>query len=811
MSRGTSTIKTGIDFKVNPKGIQQARAAAKALGKIKSSMQEISVASNAMAKSATKINKALKHRDKQYKKSAKVNVQAQLIEKKAESQRALQAQRTSDKIKLIQLRASQQKIATTSKTEAQVAALRERASAREASQEERRASRLHRRRARSRLKAIREGKREEAKSSRLSERSRAAAKTRLGQGLSSVGSAATNAAGAGVVIGAVAISQARQYGRALAEVYTLTGKDTSMDKLNSEIMEQSELFGGDLSVQAKGLYDIVSSGASTAAERTIALNAANKLAVGGVTSVAIAADGLTSAANAWGVSLEDSSRITDSFFVAMREGKLTIDQLSGSIGLIAPTASALGVTLEETNASIAAITKTGTSAEGAAAGLNAAFANILKPTADASAEARRLGIDFSASALQMQGWPAFIKKIGSNSKLTANSLSLLFGSIQGGRSVRALTNDLGEFSSQLDAQVGKTGATGEAVAKIQDTLHFRMQKSTAAMQRMGVVIGEQLAPSLISLLEELAPIVQQAAEFVKANPGFIQAFAETALQVLVLTKAMSAGQVAMNLFAGARGLGAVSTAMGTTSVASAGLAARFGAFLGPAGILAATGIAIVSLVNGYQKLEEAKENALRDATQKKTVEIDTSTTAKQGVAAIDDFEDQIIKISAQRTESARKAQDSIRSSGDKFARMTPKTKILESDVESKLRKQVAEAAEKIDQGEVVEDEQLRNLALKSRAIKASTMNAARTFHERQKQTQEQEAMFLAPENLRRQGPTTPSETQVSQALLTGKTDEIVEQLKRAADALEKQSKEQSLNVKVDVDAGKGVPTGRASR
>ena len=65
-----------------------------------------------------------------------------------------------------------------------------------------------------------------------------------------------------------------------------------------------------------------------------------------MTSVEIAADGLTSVLNAYGDSVEGATAVSDALFVGMRQGKTTIAELSGSLGKVAPLASTLGVSFD---------------------------------------------------------------------------------------------------------------------------------------------------------------------------------------------------------------------------------------------------------------------------------------------------------------------------------------------------------------------------------------------------------------------------------------------------------------------------------
>jgi TP901 family phage tail tape measure protein len=243
------------------------------------------------------------------------------------------------------------------------------------------------------------------------------------------------------------------FSAAMSEVSTLI--DDSFDPTNSlvGVVRQLSMEYAQAPVeQAKALYQVISAGAGDAAEATKTLTAANKLAVGGVTSVSIAADGLTSIMNAYGLAAQAAAGISDSMFVAMRAGKTTIGELSSAVGLLAPIAAGTGVSINEMLAATAALTKGGLSTAQAMTGLRQALANVLKPTRQAAQVAERLGIDFSATALKTKGLAGFMADLIPKIKGNTDAMVNLFGSVEGVNAVMALTSETGaaDFVAILD-------------------------------------------------------------------------------------------------------------------------------------------------------------------------------------------------------------------------------------------------------------------------------------------------------------------------------------------------------------------------
>ncbi|RLD64257.1 MAG: phage tail tape measure protein, partial [Bacteroidetes bacterium] len=135
---------------------------------------------------------------------------------------------------------------------------------------------------------------------------------------------------------------------AMGEVSTLV--DTSivdMDSLGKQVLDLSATYGAFPVDTAKALYTTISAGFTDVADANTILHASNKLAIGGVTDVNNALDGLTSTLNAWGLSSKESTNVSDAMFVAMKAGKLTVGELSANIGNVSAIASQAGVSYRE--------------------------------------------------------------------------------------------------------------------------------------------------------------------------------------------------------------------------------------------------------------------------------------------------------------------------------------------------------------------------------------------------------------------------------------------------------------------------------
>lgn len=330
---------------------------------------------------------------------------------------------------------------------------------------------------------------------------------------------------------------------ALAEVSTLVDTATfDMQGLAEAALDQSAAFGGSAASQAKAFYQIISAGAGTAAEATDILTAANRLAVGGVTDVTTAADGLTSVMNAYGARVEGATAVSDALFVGMRAGKTTIGELSSSLGKVAPLAAQTGVSFDELVASISALTKGGISTTEAVTGVRAILAAVAKPTKEASDMAKRLGIDFTSAGLQSKGFAGFLEDLVKRSHGSTEALAQLFGGVEALVPAMALSGQAGrDFYDILDQMEDKAGQTEIAFNKMAASPGFQAGRIWSSLQaevlKAGNALGSVLAPALKLVADNMATV----ADLIKIAGAALLAYFAPAILAGVATGFVAIG------------------------------------------------------------------------------------------------------------------------------------------------------------------------------------------------------------------------------------------------------------------------------
>jgi TP901 family phage tail tape measure protein len=348
-----------------------------------------------------------------------------------------------------------------------------------------------------------------------------------------------------------AITTARQFNSALAETSTLLkGTAKEMSFLDKESKRLAGTYGGSATAQVKAFYQAISAGAGSVEQAATVLDQANRLAVGGVTDITTAVDGLTTATNAYAAQGLTAAEASDAMFVAMAAGKTTVGELSSQLGQIVPIASAAGVSFDEVVGGIAALTTQGQSTAMATTGLRQVIASIIKPTKQASDMAEQLGIAFNVQALESEGLAGFLEEVIEKTGGNQEAMAQLFGSVEALNAALAFAGGAGStFSEILEDMANKAGATDAAFQKVAQELDQRMSAALGKIGNLGLVIGQALLKLVVPPLEAIAAAAQLLAE----NFDRVESYAIAAAAALTVTMApalLAAGVAAGKFAAG---------------------------------------------------------------------------------------------------------------------------------------------------------------------------------------------------------------------------------------------------------------------
>ena len=305
---------------------------------------------------------------------------------------------------------------------------------------------------------------------------------------------------AGAAVGGVGLKLAADMDKGLREIGTLMGglTDKEMKNMGDELMRVASTSGQAMKSLTKARYDIVSAGFNTAASSMRVMDESARLAVGGVTEVATAADLLTTTLNAYGKTSKDVTKVSDKLFTIVRLGKTTVNEIAGSFGRVAAIAAPAGVNLDELGAAMAVLTARGQSTEEATTAVRSAIVELMKPSGELQDALAKVGIESTQALLQQEGLKGALEAVKKASENSGLSIVDLISNIRSMQAILPLAGDgADDFSKALDDMQKSSGATAKAVEEMNKAVSVKMSKLKQnvlnAMRVLGGKILENIA------------------------------------------------------------------------------------------------------------------------------------------------------------------------------------------------------------------------------------------------------------------------------------------------------------------------------
>jgi len=306
------------------------------------------------------------------------------------------------------------------------------------------------------------------------------------------------------------------------------------ETLRTGVRKLAVEFGRNLGDVTKGLFDLISAGA-TAEDALNQLRVGLKLSVASAVSAGTAIDALTTVQNAFNLSATEMANTSDLLFKINKAGKTTIEKLSASIGNVAADAFSAGVSIEDFGAAISTLTFKGIKTEQTMTKLKALFNELGKKgfVKNANEALQRYGITFTTTELKTNGLVKTLEKLGKLTKLqrqdlTANSEAL--------SAINTLLAAMSKLQSDVNGQLDRSGTVNKAAADSAKTLGEQLNRLTASLNEMFIEIGTNVVPAFTKAIPVLAQATKTFSNFlagVLKGEGIIGGFADifvTAIQ-----------------------------------------------------------------------------------------------------------------------------------------------------------------------------------------------------------------------------------------------------------------------------------------
>lgn len=335
-------------------------------------------------------------------------------------------------------------------------------------------------------------------------------------------------AGAGIVMGLKKIGEAfldcsnsaAQFESSIAKVSTIADtSQVSLSTIESDIMALSRSTGQGADDLTEASYQAISASVDTAYAVKF-VDEANKLAVGGFTQQATAADVLTTAINAYGLAVSEAAQVSDMLIATQNLGKTTVDELAQNMGRVIPLAAAYNVEMDNLSTGYAILTKNGIATAESTTYLKSML-NELGDTGSAVAGVLQEQTGQSFAQLTESGYSLgdVLTVIGDSVNGDTTAFNNLWGSQEAGIGALALFNaGAAEFNSTLGKMQDSAGATEKAYMTMTDTTEHAQKRMQNAFGNLSITIGSQLNPVISDLYNGVADVVDEFAVFTDEHP-----------------------------------------------------------------------------------------------------------------------------------------------------------------------------------------------------------------------------------------------------------------------------------------------------
>lgn len=347
----------------------------------------------------------------------------------------------------------------------------------------------------------------------------------IGGALRGLAGVSAIAGGALAALGAAGIAAFVPFQEKMNEVFTLM-PDMSQQAM-AAMTDDVKAFAREMGVLPNeaipALYQAISAGVP--ADNVFDfLTTAQKAAVGGVTDLETAVDGISSVVNAYGADVLGAAEASDLMFTAVRLGKTDFTQLSASLFNVVPVASSLGVEFGDVTAALAALTSQGVPTSVATTQMRQALVELSTSGGKAATTFESLaGMPFRQFIAEGNNVADALNLMEAHARATGVGVNDLFGSVEAGGAALALTGKGAEvFAANIEAMGGSAGATEAAYQRMEQSLSRSFDKIKAAGAVFLVEVGERLAPVLAvaadyivtvlipALSDRLMPVLDEA-------------------------------------------------------------------------------------------------------------------------------------------------------------------------------------------------------------------------------------------------------------------------------------------------------------
>lgn len=373
----------------------------------------------------------------------------------------------------------------------------------------------------------------------------------VGEKTTEAGKKLTSTVTAGVVgLGVASVKTAADFESAMSEVSAISGATgDDFNALAEKAREMGSKTKFSATESAEAMNYMAMAGWKTE-DMLSGIEGIMNLATASGEDLATTSDIVTDALTAFGLSAKDSSHFADVLAASASNANTNVSMMGESFKYCAPTAGALGYSVEDVGVAIGLMGNAGIKASQAGTALNNLFTRLAKPTDESATAMERLGITLADDQGQMYSFGEIMEQLRNsfgainmpieefNNQIAVLDQALEDGTItedkynkaieeltmqaygaEGAEKARAaamlagqtgmsgmlaIVNASTEDYNKLRVAIDECDGTAERMSEImQNNLNGQIENLKSAVSEAGIAIGQELLPTIKDIVENI--------------------------------------------------------------------------------------------------------------------------------------------------------------------------------------------------------------------------------------------------------------------------------------------------------------------
>ncbi|WP_288479993.1 phage tail tape measure protein [uncultured Clostridium sp.] len=315
------------------------------------------------------------------------------------------------------------------------------------------------------------------------------------------------------IIGATGVAASKfsmDFETGMHKVYTIADRSVvPVIGMKKAVLDLSNQMGVSSVEIENNVYDAISAGQKTGDAVNFVKNS-TKLATAGFAEAGQSLDLLTTILNAYGMKASEVTNVSDKLITTQNLGKVTVAQLSESMGKVIPTAKAYHVNLSQVTSGYALMTSKGIKAAETTTYMNSMFNELGKSGTNASTALKSAtGKTFQQLMASGHSLGDVLNSLSGYAKKNGKSLADMFGSAEAGKAALVLSENAGkDFNEMLKQMNNSAGATDKAFKEVSNTTEFNLKKALNQGKNAMIGFGDVIAPFISLAAQGISKITK---------------------------------------------------------------------------------------------------------------------------------------------------------------------------------------------------------------------------------------------------------------------------------------------------------------